>query len=70
MKNLPWLSIPDVNVLERYYELGGRKISFGSDTHFKERILDKRETIVEALKKIGFTYITVPFKGEHIKVEI
>ena len=69
-KNLPWTAIPDVNILRRYYELGGRKISYGSDSHGEDRILDKREVIVAALKKIGFTHITVPFKGEHIKVEI
>ena len=69
-KNLPWTAIPDVNILQRYYELGGRKISYGSDSHGEDRILDKREAIVAALKKIGFTHITVPFKGEHIKVEI
>lgn len=69
-KNLPWVAIPDVNILKRYYELGGRKISYGSDSHGKDRILDKREEIVSTLKEIGFTHITVPFKGEHIKVEI
>ena len=70
VKDLPWLSLPDGELLKRYYELGGRKISFGSDSHFIERILDGREKITAALKEIGFTYITVPFKGEHIKVEI
>jgi len=69
-KTLPQLCIPDENILQRYYDLGGRKVSFGSDAHFKSRILDKREEIVTALKRIGFTHITVPFKGEHIKVEI
>ena len=69
-KNLPQLCLPDVNILQRYYALGGRKVSFGSDAHFTSRIMEKRGQIVEALKKIGFTYITVPFKGEHIKVEI
>ena len=69
-KTLPQLCLPDVPILKRYYQLGGRKISYGSDSHFTSRILDKREEIIEALKEIGFTYITVPFKGEHIKVEI
>ena len=69
-KNLPQLCLPDVHILQRYYELGGRKVSFGSDAHFTSRLMEKREEIVSALKKIGFTYITVPFKGEHIKVEI
>ena len=64
------ISLPDLPIVQRYYDLGGRKVSFGSDAHFKERILDKREELVSALKKIGFTYITVPFKGEYIQVEI
>ena len=69
-KNLPQLCLPDLSIVQRYYDLGGRKVSYGSDAHFTSRILDKREEICAALKKIGFTYITVPFKGEHIKVEI
>lgn len=69
-KQLPQLCMPDLNILQRYYDLGGRKVSFGSDSHFTSRILEKREEIVAALKQIGFTYITVPFKGEHIKLEI
>lgn len=69
-KNLPQLCLPDVHIVQRYYDLGGRKVSYGSDAHFTSRILDKREEVCAALKKIGFTYITVPFKGEHIKVEI
>ncbi len=62
--------LPDKDVLRRYFELGGRNISFASDAHFKERICDKRKEIVSALKEIGFTYLTVPFVGEKIKVEI
>ena len=69
-KTLPNRTIPAWNIVERYFALGGRKVSFGSDAHFVERIADKRGEVVEMLKKIGFTYITVPFRGEHIKVEI
>ena len=64
------MTLPSENILQRYYELGGRKISFGSDAHFKERVADKREEVVDMLKRIGFTHITVPFRGEHIKVEL
>ena len=64
------MTLPDVDALKRYFELGGRKVSFGSDAHFASRILDKREETVKILKEIGFTYITVPCRGEHIKVEI
>ena len=63
--------LPDVDVLARYYELGGRKISLGSDAHYTSRIADKREQAAELLKNIGFTYITVPNKGkDEIQVEL
>lgn len=64
------LTLAYKEVLQRYYQLGGRKVSFASDAHGTDRILRNREQVVEMLKEIGFTYITVPFKGEHIKVEI
>ncbi len=69
-KNLENRTLPAFEIVERYFELGGRKISFGSDAHFIERIADKREEVAETLRKIGFTYLTVPCKGEHIKVDL
>ncbi len=69
-KTLPRLSLPSEAILRRYYELGGRKISYGSDAHDVERIGDKREEVVQTLKAIGFTHVTVPFRGEHIQVEL
>ena len=62
--------LPDCDVLERYFELGGRKVSFASDAHYAARICDGRDAVVAALKRIGFTAITVPFRGEEIEVEI
>ena len=63
--------LPFQDVLARYYELGGRKVSFGSDAHYTSRIADKRAQAVELLKSIGFTYITVPNKGkDEIQVEL
>lgn len=62
--------LPDVDILTRYFELGGRQISFGSDAHSTDRICDKREVVVAALKKIGFTYITVPTRTGYVKVDI
>ena len=57
-------------LLKRYYELGGRKICFGSDAHFPERIAEKWEETVATLKEIGFTYLTVPFRGEEMQIEL
>lgn len=62
--------LPDTDILSRYYELGGRLISFGSDAHATDRICDKRDKVVAALKKIGFTYITVPTRAGYVKVEV
>ncbi len=62
--------IPPLPIVKRYYQLGGRMLSFGSDSHDGARIADKYEEICLALKEIGFTYFTVPFKGEYIKVEM
>ncbi len=66
----PSLTLPDNDILERYYELGGRKISYGSDAHFPSRILEHREKVVDTLRSIGFEYLTVPCRGEEIKIEI
>lgn len=62
--------LPYVEILERYYELGGREVSFASDAHFGARLMEKREVVISALEKIGFNYITVPRQGQKIKIEI
>ena len=62
--------VPDIEIIKRYYELGGRKISYGSDAHYAQRVADKRDEVIKLAKEIGFSYITVPCNGEHIKVEI
>lgn len=60
--------LPDTDVLERYFELGGRNVSFASDAHDTARLCDKYETAVSALKKIGFTHFTVPVRGKRERV--
>ncbi len=62
--------LPTVELLSRYYALGGRKISYGSDAHEVGKIAHARDEAMETLKGIGFTHLTVPFKGEYIKVGI
>lgn len=56
--SLRHLSIPDVDVLKRYYELGGRKISFGSDAHRTNSIAYNYDKIATAMKEIGFEGFT------------
>ena len=62
--------LPTEEILRRYYALGGRAVSYGSDAHSAEAVGNSREEAVALLKDIGFTHITVPCKGEYIKVEI
>ncbi len=64
------LFVPTEEIVKRYYQLGGRNVSFASDAHAIARLGDKRSEVVAKLKQIGFTHITVPFCGEYIKVEI
>lgn len=61
--------LPDVDALARYFELGGRKVSFASDAHSTDRICDKRELVVAELKKIGFSAVTVPTPQGYIEAE-
>ena len=62
--------IPDTDILARYYELGGREVSFASDAHDTERIGEKRDLVCAALKELGFTYLTVPRRGEHLHLPL
>ena len=57
--------LPDTGVLARYFELGGRRLSFGSDAHDTSRIAEGRETAVAALKALGFAALTIPDCGEY-----
>ena len=57
-------------IVRRQFALGGRLVSYASDAHVTESILRRRDEAVALLKDIGFTHITVPCRGEYIKVEI
>ena len=63
-------ALPSDEIVKRYYALGGRNISYASDTHTVAGVCNDRERVVAYLKSIGFTHLTVPCKGEYIKVEL
>lgn len=54
---------PKRDIIERYYALGGRKISYGSDAH-RGDILKEFESVSNMLKQIGFTEYVVYVKHE------
>ncbi len=62
------IGLPNEDILARYYKLGGRRVTFGSDAHTTSRLLDGREEVIAMLKEIGFKYLTIPDKGNYIKV--
>ncbi|MEZ4358312.1 MAG: histidinol-phosphatase HisJ family protein [Eubacteriales bacterium] len=52
-------SLPALNIIKRYYELGGEIITIGSDAHTASRVGDKNKWAMELLKDVGFKYITI-----------
>ena len=62
--------IPDTDILTRYFELGGRDVSFASDSHDTARIAEKYSLVCDALKKIGFTHFTVPCRGKRNYIQL
>lgn len=49
---------PQRRIIERYFELGGRKISYSSDSH-RGDICRNFDMAIAMLKEIGFTHLTV-----------
>ena len=62
--------LPGRDILERYFALGGRLVSYASDAHSAARICDRRAETVAALRAVGFTYIAVPDCGKRYFIEI
>lgn len=63
-KNTPLEFLPGREILTRYYELGGRKISFGSDSHQPVRVLEHYGEVSSIAREIGFEGFTYFVKGE------
>lgn len=64
------LCLPDISIFERYYELGGRKINFGSDSHRSDRTGYNYDAVSAALKKVGFDRWTIFAYGKEITEKI
>ncbi len=53
-----------------YYELGGRRVSLGSDCHSKDTYKAGFDTAIALLKKIGFTELCLYKKRKEFRVGI
>ncbi|MFA6866835.1 MAG: histidinol-phosphatase HisJ family protein [Clostridia bacterium] len=62
--------LPEREIIEKYYELGGRKISYASDAHSVDRICEGYEDVAKMVKEIGFEYWTVFRKQLPILIKI
>lgn len=60
---------PSEEILRKYYEYGGRKLSFGSDSHHAELCKDYEKTCA-MLRGIGFTHFSVFTDHKEELVEI
>lgn len=49
---------PNYNQVKRYFDLGGRIITIGTDSHTVDRIGQHVEDVKDNLKKIGFKEIS------------
>lgn len=47
---------PSKKILKLYYDLGGKILTFGSDTHKEEHVGYKIEEVKRMVKEIGFTH--------------
>ena len=50
-------TIPSNDIVSKYYALGGRLITIGSDAHIKENASMNFGAVIEEIKKIGFENI-------------
>lgn len=51
-------TIPGIDIIKKYFELGGEIITIGSDAHRTEHLGHSFKVATEYLKEIGFKYVT------------
>lgn len=52
-------TMPGPGLLRRYYELGGRLLTFGSDAHCTENLAQGIDSAMDMAREAGFTQFTV-----------
>jgi histidinol-phosphatase (PHP family) len=61
---------PDIEILKWYLELGGTKVTVGSDAHSPEYLGDHFDTLEELLKKNGLHHYTMYRGRKPIQINI
>lgn len=62
--------MPNAEILKRYYDMGGRIITLGSDAHKKENIAVAFSEATQMLKEIGFTHGSYYVKRRRCEYEL
>lgn len=62
--------MPTGEILNRYYELGGRNVTFSSDAHLTARVGEMYFDAANLAQEIGFEYWTVYRERKPIKIKI
>lgn len=63
-------TLPDLPLIRRFHELGGERITLGSDAHFPEHVAGNILDGLRIAKQAGFSSYTVFFNGEAETVPI
>lgn len=66
----PFPQLPEDAVLRRYFELGGRNITFSSDAHRLTDLGDKFEDTREKLAAMGFAHWTVYVRRKPVRIPL
>jgi len=62
--------VPEEAIVRRFYELGGRRVTIGSDAHYAHQLGAHIEAGMDLALRCGFTHVTLYQKREPIAVEI
>ncbi|MCL2061746.1 MAG: histidinol-phosphatase HisJ family protein [Firmicutes bacterium] len=60
----PAVCLPGADILARYKQLGGTRVTFGSDAHQIPRLLDKYDAVTDLCKQLGFSGFTYISSGK------
>ena len=63
-------TMPDVDLIQRYHDLGGKYITVGSDSHYYDKVCIGIDKGYDILKKCGFKEFTIFKNREPMQIEI
>ena len=63
-----WRCMPELDVMQRYYGLGGRRVSVGSDAHTGANVACGLAQTVRQLQTVGFAAQTVYRKRQPVEI--